>query len=187
MKHIFIKSHSDKCNLSPVNYCASTFVCYVNNEFYLITYNTCEYQYYAQPETVEIIIKAIIGELQIEVINTHRSVRISAYSKQELAEAFTEGFVTVHHFIYHNNFHGFLSIASEIAYCTSFLIDEDVYYAKYKKAEQVLKEKGLCYLNNDLKLLMRHNLPQYTDERIIISSINDISKTILKIQQDEVN
>lgn len=180
MEHIYIKSHADKCNLSPVNYCATTFVCYLKNQFYLITYNTCEYQYYTKPESAEIIIKAILKKLQIKVIDTHKSVRITAYNKQELAEAFTEGFITVHHFIYHNNFHGFLSIASEIEYSESFLIDENVYYAKYKKAEQVLKEKGLNHLSNDLKLLMRHNFPQYTDERIIISSINDISKSILK-------
>lgn len=176
IKHFVLNEHSEYfCN--PHGCCKVHFPTVIKGDFLLVSYNQC----LNVPSEIEWrlqLIRAAIKNSKISAISTENAVKIKELNKEWFKGMMHKEFIYEHHFLYHNNFHGHMSIATKYKFIDYIFSREKLIESMAKAITYVRVNELPEYLIDEIKELADANLPPKLNDSVIVTSISDFINEI---------
>ena len=176
IKHFVLNEHSEYfCN--SYGCCKVHFPTVIQGTFILVSYNHC----LNTPSEIEWrlqLIRAAIKNSNIAAVSTENAVKIKELNKEWFKGMMHKEYVYEHHFLYHNNFHGDMSISTKYKFIDYIFSREKLLDSMTKAIRYVRQNELPHYLIEEIQDLAEANLPPKLNDSVIVTSIDDFINEI---------
>jgi hypothetical protein len=178
IKHFVLQEHSEY--LCDAYFCRKVhFPTLIKGKFFLVTYNRC----LNAPSEIEWrlqLIRAGIKNSKTKAVSTENAVKIKELNKEWFKGMMHKEYIYEHHFLYHNNFHGHMSIATKYKFIDYIFSRENLLNSMTQAIKYVRKNELPEYLIEEIEELAEANLPPKINESVIVASIDDFIQELNK-------